>query len=524
MFCEQCETVMCFHCKEHQKHTKQNINTAYKQKQKQSNDLIGYLRSKTLYEARIMQDYVNNDFKYCLKKVDQVKFAVEMEVQKIKDMLDSSLFQVMSASDYFLNSKLSTQREKMKSYISTLLSFEHVYEQCSNRPVMFIRIIKTIPFPKKEYTPKLTEQIKFTLPRIFNMSQTVKQLSKINITYKGPRRVRIEELLKPMSTPILQKSVELKYITSCDHISCVTGECVWVTNQHITMLIDTSTGEGLRCVTDVLDEGWTKCVHTVNSEGELFFLDIDYDIMKLSKNSNEKTTFIKKPNSTWLPKCMYCSAKTGDFLIGLCSAVKEQGTDYHTYYGQVERYNKNGQLIKKFHNSYERDLFSFPIDICENNNGDVVVSDFDNSAVIVTDRWGKHRFSYSGTNFDISEDYNEDEETCIKYTGPLSGSDLEPWGVCTDSLSHILVCDIITNSIHMLDKDGQFLSHLLTKQSPGITTPRNLSYDFTNQILWVGSFDNNILSVFTYINRRITETSKSHSVNYKLDTNTITCC
>lgn len=64
------------------------------------------------------------------------------------------------------------------------------------------------------------------------------------------------------------------------------------------------------------------------------------------------------------------------------------------------------------------------------------------TAVVVTEREGRHRFSY---------------------TGHTSGSGLLACGICTDALSYILVCDNRTETVHMIDKDGEFLSHLLTR-------------------------------------------------------------
>ncbi|XP_078328676.1 uncharacterized protein LOC111109868 [Crassostrea virginica] len=505
MFCKPCETIMCFHCKEHQKHTKQDINTAYKQKRKQNRDLMVRLKSKTLYEARILQGHVNNDFRNCQKHVDQVKFAMKKEAQKVKDLLDSSLVEVRSVCNYLLNSKLNEQRKKMKLYILTIQLFEHVYEKSSNKPVEFFKLIKDSPFPEKEYTPKLARQYMLTLLKQIDIAQLLEIFNKIKFANKGERRVNNWSLLKKMEAPVLQRMVKLE-LCGCDHISCLTHTYVWVKEEHILILTDTSTGTFLHFLNDALNEGWCKGVHTVNSDGDLFYLNSDYDVIKFSENRNKKTTFVKKTKSIWLPQCIYCSLKTGDVLIGLCSTITEPETDMCIDYGQVTRYNKHGKLIQKIPKSCHNDLFSLPIDLCENNNGDVVVSDFNLSAVVVTDRFGNHRFSYEGIPFDISKEDNDvNTKTRIKYSGPMSGSDLMPWGICTDSLSHILVCDIITNSVHMLDKDGHFLLHLWTKQSPGISNPRNLSYDFKNELVWVSSFDNNTVSAFTYINREIFE-------------------
>uniref|UniRef100_A0A8W8P564 Uncharacterized protein n=1 Tax=Magallana gigas TaxID=29159 RepID=A0A8W8P564_MAGGI len=51
------------------------------------------------------------------------------------------------------------------------------------------------------------------------------------------------------------------------------------------------------------------------------------------------------------------------------------------------------------------------------------------------------------------------------------------------------------------NKDGQFLSHLLTELQE-IGEPGSLSYDVNTHRLWVGSLDNNTLCVYRYITRQ----------------------
>uniref|UniRef100_K1R8F8 Tripartite motif-containing protein 3 n=1 Tax=Magallana gigas TaxID=29159 RepID=K1R8F8_MAGGI len=149
--------------------------------------------------------------------------------------------------------------------------------------------------------------------------------------------------------------------------------------------------------------------------------------------------------------------------------------------GKVTRYNQSGQLTQtiRYHNTGQG-LYREPIYITENNNGDVVVSDFESGAVVVTERGGRHRFSY---------------------TGHPSGSRLYPIGICTDALSHILVCDYRTNTVQMMNKDGRFLSHLLT-ESQEMGGPHSLSYDVNTHRLWVGSWWDNKVCVYRYITRQ----------------------
>ena len=141
------------------------------------------------------------------------------------------------------------------------------------------------------------------------------------------------------------------------------------------------------------------------------------------------------------------------------------------------------------HTLYERPWF-----ITENNNGDVLVSDIIRGAVVVTSGEGVHRFSY---------------------TGPPSESRLfYPRGICTDVMSHILVSDFYyPGTVQMLDRDGQFLSYVFIRQTPGMDyTPCGLSYDVTTHAVYVGSENNNTMSVCRYMNRHLHLAGKSHCI------------
>lgn len=108
-------------------------------------------------------------------------------------------------------------------------------------------------------------------------------------------------------------------------------------------------------------------------------------------------------------------------------------------------------------------------------------------SVVVTSREGIYRFSYEGHP---------------------SGSGLMPWAICADALSHILVCDENTHTVHLIDRDGRFLSYLLIRPQ-GVFTPRSLGYDVTTQRLWVGSDIRQTVCVYRYITRKITQIGMS---------------
>ncbi|XP_061194055.1 uncharacterized protein LOC133202278 [Saccostrea echinata] len=263
---------------------------------------------------------------------------------------------------------------------------------------------------------------------------------------------------------VLQKSVTVTGVSRVCHITRVSSDRVWISDGDNLILTNTA-GDKLHHLTDI--DSYSG-VHTVNCDGDLIYIDRQGNINKLSTENTVKTPLIKYNTATWEPLCVYSSPSTGDLLVGMC----------YRYTAKLVRYNSTGEHIQtiQYDNNTGQELYDYPIYITENRNGDVIVSDW-YCGVVVTDRGGSHHFSY---------------------TGPPSGSGLDPHGICTDALSHILVCDLNTNSVQMLDRDGHFLSQIQTS-SHGIDEPRSLSYDDTTHLLWVGSVTNNTVNIYRVV-------------------------
>lgn len=75
------------------------------------------------------------------------------------------------------------------------------------------------------------------------------------------------------------------------------------------------------------------------------------------------------------------------------------------------------------------------------------MSDYDEHATVVINITGQHILSYTG-----------------------QGTKFHPLDICTDILSHIMVCDSDIYKLHLLDQGGQFLSVLLIEEH-GIYNP-----------------------------------------------------
>lgn len=186
---------------------------------------------------------------------------------------------------------------------------------------------------------------------------------------------------------------------------------------------------------------------------------------------NTAATYVEKAESQWVPTCVYWSSFTRDLLVGMYGEESRRG--------KVARYNQSGQLTHVHtiqHGNTGLNLYVQPFFITENSNCDVVVSDW-NRAVVVTGHGGRYRFSYTGHPTELG---------------------LQLGCICTDVLSHIIVCDYKTSTVQLLDKNGHFLSHLLIRPSR-IFSPCSLSYDVNTHRLWVGSYNNNTVCVYRYI-------------------------
>lgn len=281
-----------------------------------------------------------------------------------------------------------------------------------------------------------------------------------------------------MLPPKLLKSFTVTLDERGGHISCVALDNFWV-NEGNKFILMNKKGDSIHQLND-LNTYSHDGIHTVNSDSELLFIDKSDKINKVSKDMKTITTFIDTADSLWRPLCVYWGPYSGDLLVGMY----RKDTEYKKT-SKISRYNQTGQLTQSIpRDETQPELYELPIFITENNNEDIVVSD-SLSAVVVTESGGRHRFSY---------------------TGHPAGLGIHPLGVCTDALSHILICDGISETVHMVDRNGQFLSHLLGK-SKELGRPLSLSYNANTNYLYVKC---NKVCVYGYLTKQDDFTGKFH--------------
>lgn len=231
--------------------------------------------------------------------------------------------------------------------------------------------------------------------------------------------------------------ITVKDVWCCSHLSLVSTDELWVSDDKNLVLIN-STGKSIHHNKDVSKNRYCG-IHTVAGDGELIYINKEYDIMKLSTVMKTKTKLISLNNSAWRHLSVYCSPFTGNILVGV--------TKNNPRTGIVMHYNRHGEKTNDMpHNNSGQTLYSKPAYITENSNGDIVVSDSGLNNVVVTDRRGKYRFSYTSHR-------------------PFSHRQF--YGVCCDGQSNILIWDFYSKSVHVINKNGHFLSHFQLSEMGG---------------------------------------------------------
>nr|XP_022291888.1 uncharacterized protein LOC111103137 isoform X2 [Crassostrea virginica]XP_022291889.1 uncharacterized protein LOC111103137 isoform X2 [Crassostrea virginica] len=473
-FCKECQLPFCYFCRKHKKHKHMKILPAYENRK----TAFLNIRRIRLVEAQALLLSINTDIYNCNERISQLKVDMKKRSQKLRDLSDKYQ-KTVSSKLYALKIKPKATIQKHIINVQTFerryenmltkpvqFPFERRYENMFTKPVQFLRFIKQSQFPQIQNTPKVALQRTY-----FLKSGSFKVENIIDIICGNQEKVqrkcqaRNEHLLK-INYPqnyygILTRVID---IDRCCHISCLAQDFVWVSDER-NLILTNNYGVCLDRITNAV--GLSGGIHTINRKLELLYIASDFTINKRALDGTSNT-FVKRKDQIWKPMCIYCSKSTGEvFVVSKRSDSNECN---------ITIYNETGAFIIQHTNTNYRN----PIFITENTNKDVVVTDEERGAVMVSTRSGKHRFSYKGHPPD---------------------SNYTPRGICSDPLSHILVCNTVT--VEMIDQDGQFLLNLLYDISQSFK-PFSIYYDFARHIVLVGSDDEQCtISAYRYLDRNL---------------------
>lgn len=389
----------------------------------------------------------------------------ELAKNLIAQNLESGL-KVMDEIENLVNADSFHKESGIRDTLSDLQNTVRQYDElkASNR---IAELINCYSFPQshpiQKSTPIVSDITYF--PKSLTLEEAGEMLGYLSIQAKGVDELKqIKEsthkktLIQIKFSPIVEKimSFEISGIAHTSHISYLNDEIALFSDNNSKLIFANQRGVIAKEKVEMLTSGY-GC-HAVTQERDLLITDLrKHQICKLTKTQK----ILQVINlGEWTPMALCCSQRNGDILIGM----------FLKHDVKVMRYNNKGKPLFESPRDEGNHVYRTPCYISENINGDVCVSDWNRESLIVSDRKGCLRFSYSG-----------------------SGSRFYPRGILNDDVGRILVCDGWGDAIHILNKSGQMLALVKTKDF-GVEGPLSICYDRKGD-MWIGNRFNSTITV-----------------------------
>ncbi|XP_034306163.2 E3 ubiquitin-protein ligase TRIM71 [Magallana gigas] len=464
LLCEECQIPICSKCtgiKEHRGHKVTDLEMVYDETCLLFHEEIAKIRSYFEPTSEDLKKEIAGDVTDMKKIMEKIRTSIKTEAEAVKKLVDtvtSDKIEQVNKIQQSLLETLSGQNQGIDDYINylnDLITTLYGYLSPLNIQQLTVAlkskslIIRPIPETSKPVPPV------FTAGK-YSKEDVAKLLGRITVPNTKPEEKR---KIKSMETVTKVREFTIPGFYDVFHISLGKLGRLWASDYRGNLVQIDLHGNQLQ---KIETSGEWQCYHTVTRDGDLIYTDKDNKAIKRITPGYTSTEFIK--TGDWVPSSIHSSDINGDLLVGMIKNGK----------CKVTRYNKTGtekQNIQRDNKGQE--LYELAHYITENINGDICVSDYAKHAVVVVDKSGQHRFSYTGQR-----------------------STFTPYGICTDVLGHILVCDVVSETVHLLDQDGQFLYLLLTSQE--VNSPNTVCVDDKNN-LWVGKWKTNTVTVYKYL-------------------------
>ena len=454
MACQQCQLPVCELCTgnpDHKGHVFSKLQDIFQEKIKQlhSKLLLGHtskievLIKKEKFESNLM-DVQNRMISKCQHLHELIDHVLQKNTVELKEFQRKE------------NDQIQENLKAIDTFISDLM--EHLDEMSNNLPAQKLIHLKLgslsqdlMEFSKTEKPDFDENETTCTLQEVNDLFGKLK-LPQISTRWESgieiDKTVDDEGVYVPEEPQVLL-ATSFNVPSNVTHVSAESAKRAWVSDFFGDLYLIDDTGNEIHRL-KTLSSG-SGC-HTMTKEGDLLYISPDKEIWKVSKDFEIKGLKNFKTHAL-IACCIYSSHFNEDILVGFRSKNSSKA-------GAVSRYSDS---LEESFTFMDEALYEYPQYITENINRDVIVSDPTKGVLVVTDAGGKHRFNYMGHSKD---------------------SQFEPNGICTDSQAHIMVADLITSSVQVLDKDGQFLFFLLTDSDPEVDKPFALSFHLNN--LWIG--------------------------------------
>ncbi|XP_078312611.1 uncharacterized protein LOC144619132 [Crassostrea virginica] len=486
IFCKECKIPLCSKCstmEEHQGHTFDDLEDIYAEKYAVQQAEFSKIQKYFLPTTQGLKIDIEEDATQVRKIMESIRTSMKAAAKSLKNLVDevtSENLEHTHKMEKSLLEMLKSQETIYDDYIAYLGKMSDEFQQflsLTNQNLLFLETlnIKTIPETNIPILPVFTGGK-------FSKEDLSKLLGRVNVPNTEPEKRKIQPMdavtthMKSTEKQLKQskEKSDMKQTLSLSsfvtkvmeytvpgidmvyHVSADKSGRLWVSDNEGNLVQTDLQGNQVQ---KIKTSGGNQGYHTATQDGDLIYTNKGKKVIYRITPDKKITEFIK--TGVWTPLSVHSSRINGDILVGMIIGKK----------AKVTRYSKAGKEIHNIKkNNQGQGLYGYPRYITENINGDICTSDGIKEAVVVVNKSGRHRFSYTSQR-----------------------SRVRLWGICTDVLGHILVCDDI-ESVHLLDQDGGFLSVILSSQQ-GII---GLCVDDENN-LYVGQALTTTVTVYKYL-------------------------
>ncbi|XP_078339394.1 uncharacterized protein LOC111106628 [Crassostrea virginica] len=490
LFCRECSIPLCSKCstmKEHKGHDIDDLEEIYADKYAVWQGEFSKIQKYFLPTTNSLKSDIEEDVTEIKKIMESIRTSMKAEAKTLKNLVDeitSESIENTHTMEKTLLKMLKSQETTYDDYITYLWKMSDEFQEylsITNKKLLFTKTSRIQPIPE---TTKPVPPV-FTAGR-FSKNDISELLGKVNVPHTKPQKRKIQPMeaesahmkstekqleqskeksdmkqtLSLSSSVTKVREYSVPGVDNAFHVSVDKSGRLWVSDGHGNLVQTDLQGNLLQ---KIETSGTSQGYHTATQDGELIYADKDKKVIYKITPDRKITEFIK--TGDWKPPSVHSSRINGDILVGM---VKDGEA-------KVTRYSKAGKEIQNIQRDNQgQELYRYPYYITENINGDICTSDINTKKVMVVNKSGQHRFSYTG-----------------------QGSGFCPWGICTDVLGHILVCDYNSKTVHLLDQDGGLLSKILSSQR-GKKYPSGGCVDDENN-LYVGQLITNTVTVYKYL-------------------------